>query len=113
MSAGRGIRTSNTSPPRSVCSFSRTVELDRDARRDDGLVLTRLTFDILGTIPVDVVETVVRVVRPGRTIELVEAAVTHNGRAAVVLRASPCSPSTPPTCTPPLPIHGNVIIATG
>lgn len=63
------------------------VELDRDGRRDDGLVLTRLTFDILGTIPVDVVETVVRVVRPGRTIELVEAALTHNGRAAVVLRA--------------------------
>ncbi len=63
------------------------VELDRDARRDDGLVLTRLAFDILGTIPVDVVETTVRVVRPGRTIELVEAALTHDGRAAVVLRA--------------------------
>ena len=78
-----------------------------DARRDDGLVLTRLAFDILGTIPVDVVETTVRVVRPGRTIELVEATLTHNGRAAVVLRAWLMQPPTPPTCTPPR-CHGSI-----
>ena len=63
------------------------VELDRDARRDDGLMVARLSFDILGTVPVDVVETCVRVVRPGRTIELVEATLSHEGRDAVLLRA--------------------------
>src|SRR3954462_4703661 len=63
------------------------VELDRDARRDDGLVVGRLSFDILGTVPVDVVDTGVTVVRAGRTIELVEATLSHGGRTAVVLRA--------------------------
>jgi hypothetical protein len=63
------------------------VEADRDSRRDDGLVVGRLSFDILGTLPVDVVEAAVRVVRAGRTIELVEATLSHAGRAAVVLRA--------------------------
>ena len=63
------------------------VERDRDTRRDDGAVVARLSFDILGVLPVDVVETAVRVVRAGRTIELVEATLTHAGRAAVVLRA--------------------------
>ncbi|MFZ2526952.1 MAG: thioesterase family protein [Rhodococcus sp. (in: high G+C Gram-positive bacteria)] len=63
------------------------VELDRDARRDDGLALGRLSYDILGTIPVDDVEVRVTVVRPGRTIELVEAVLAHDGRAAVRLRA--------------------------
>jgi hypothetical protein len=63
------------------------VELDRDARRDDGLVVARLSYDILGTVPVDLVDTDVRVVRAGRTIELVEATLSHNGRAVVLLRA--------------------------
>lgn len=63
------------------------VELDRDARRDDALVLGRLSYDILGVLPIDVVEVEMRVLRPGRTIELVEATLSHAGRAAVVLRA--------------------------
>ena len=67
--------------------LAHVVETDRDARRDDGLVVARLSYDILGTIPVEEVGTHVRVLRPGRTIELVEATVTHAGRAAVVLRA--------------------------
>lgn len=67
--------------------LAHVVELDRDARRDDGLQVARLSYDILGTIPVDVVETDVRVVRAGRTIELVEASLGHNGRTAVLLRA--------------------------
>src|SRR5919199_2164690 len=61
------------------------VECDRDVRRDDGLVLGRLSFDILGTLPIDVVEVGVRVLRPGRTIELVEATLAHGGRTAVLL----------------------------
>lgn len=63
------------------------VEADRDARRDDGLQLARLSYDILGTLPVDVVDTSVEVLRPGRSVELVEASLCHGGRRAVVLRA--------------------------
>ncbi|HET6968960.1 MAG TPA: thioesterase family protein [Ornithinibacter sp.] len=63
------------------------VETDRDRRRDDGLVVARLCYDILGTLPLDEVTLDVRVLRPGRTIELVEATLAHGGRAAVVLRA--------------------------
>jgi hypothetical protein len=60
---------------------------DRDRRRTDRLEMGRLSFDILGTVPVDVVEVAVRVVRPGRTIELVEAALRHADRDVVRLRA--------------------------
>lgn len=63
------------------------VEQDRDARRGDGLVLARLSYDILGTLPVDAVDVRVAVLRPGRTIELVEAALGHGGRTAATLRA--------------------------
>lgn len=67
--------------------LAHAVELDRDNRRGDGLVIGRLSYDILGTVPVDVVDITVSVVRPGRTIELVEATLAHAGRAAVRLRA--------------------------
>lgn len=63
------------------------VELDRDDRRADGLVLGRLSYDILGVVPVEEVEIEVEVLRPGRTIELVQATLAHAGRAVVVLRA--------------------------
>lgn len=63
------------------------VESDRDARRADGLVIGRLSYDILGTIPVGKMQIDVRLVRPGRTIELVEATLSHDGRDTVLLRA--------------------------
>ena len=63
------------------------VELDRDRRRADGLMVSRLSYDILGTVPVDVVDLDVRVLRAGRTIELVEATISHDGRTIVLLRA--------------------------
>jgi hypothetical protein len=63
------------------------VEADRDARRDDGLVVSRLSFDILGTMPVGVVTARVDVLRTGRTIELVEAVLHAAGRDSVRLRA--------------------------
>jgi acyl-CoA thioesterase len=63
------------------------VELDRDHRRDDHLHVGRLSYDILGVVPVDTVEVDVRVLRPGRTIELVEASLHHDGRTVVLLRA--------------------------
>lgn len=63
------------------------VEVDRDARRSDGLVVSRLSFDILGTMPVGVVTARVDVLRTGRTIELVEAVLHAAGRDTVRLRA--------------------------
>jgi hypothetical protein len=67
--------------------LAHAVEQDRDARRSDGLVLTRLGYDILGTVPIAELAVDVAVVRAGRTIELVEAVLSHEGRAAVRLRA--------------------------
>lgn len=63
------------------------VEVHRDARRDDALVLARVSYDILGVLPIDVVDVEIRVLRPGRTIELVEATLSHASRPAVILRA--------------------------
>lgn len=66
--------------------LAHAVELDRDSRRGDGLVLGRISYDIFGTVPVEVVETEVRVLRPGRTIELVEAVLGHAGRRIMAAR---------------------------
>jgi hypothetical protein len=67
--------------------LAHAVGSDRDARRNDGLVLTRLSYDILGTVPIEEFDVEVKVLRAGRTIELVEAVLTHAERAAVRLRA--------------------------
>lgn len=60
---------------------------DFSGRRDDDLQLTRLSCDILGTIPMEAVQVSVSVLRPGRTIELVETRLSHGGRDAVIARA--------------------------
>lgn len=67
--------------------LAHAVETDRDARRDDGLVVARLSYDILGTLPLEAVDVRVEVLRPGRSVELVEAVLSHAGRPAVRLRA--------------------------
>jgi hypothetical protein len=67
--------------------MAHAVACDRDRRRGDGLVLTRMSYDILGTVPIAEVGIEVHVVRPGRTIELVEAVLSSGGRADVRLRA--------------------------
>jgi hypothetical protein len=67
--------------------LTHVIETDRDARRDDGHALTRLSVDILGTMPVGELDIEVRVLRAGRTIELVEATLAHAGRMALVGRA--------------------------
>jgi hypothetical protein len=67
--------------------LAHAVERDRDVRRSDGLVLARLSYDILGTVPIAEVDIDVEVLRPGRTIELVEAVLAHAGRPVVRLRA--------------------------
>ena len=63
------------------------VELDRDARRAAGLVVASLSFDILGRIGLGEFTTGVRLLRPGRSVELVEAVASQGGRDAVRLRA--------------------------
>ncbi len=50
------------------------------------LLLSRVAFDILGVIPVGDVVVTARVIRPGRTIELVEAEMIAGNR--VVVRAT-------------------------
>lgn len=67
--------------------IAHAIECDHAGRRPDRLRIARLSYDILGTLPIDVVEIDVSVLRPGRTIELVEARLAHGGRVAVVARA--------------------------
>lgn len=63
------------------------IETDRDTRRSDGLVIGRLSFDIFGVVPIGAFDYEVRIIRPGRTIELVEATLAHAGRTIVSTRA--------------------------
>ncbi|MGH1550446.1 thioesterase family protein [Leifsonia poae] len=59
------------------------------AARDEptDLVLSRISFDILGFLDADVCDVHVETIRPGRTIELIEATVTIRGRRTVLARA--------------------------
>lgn len=58
-----------------------------EQQRGGDLQVARLSFDILGVLPLTPMEVSLEVLRPGRTIELVEATVTQGGRAAVRGRA--------------------------
>jgi hypothetical protein len=53
------------------------AEIDRFVadRGDDGLVLARITFDILGTVAIEEFDITVEVVCDGRTHDLLEAGV--------------------------------------
>lgn len=57
------------------------------ARPRDGLVLARISFDILGRLALDECEIRVETIRPGRTIELIEAVTLIAGRPVVRARA--------------------------
>lgn len=67
--------------------IAHAIETDLKARRTDDLVLGRLSYDILGTIPIGPVTIEVSVLRPGRTIELVEARMLYDQRPVVLSRA--------------------------
>lgn len=64
-------------------------ELERDlvTRRQSDLVISRLSYDIWGTVPMGEVATSVEIIRHGRTIELLGATLTHAGRTVLTLRA--------------------------
>ncbi len=53
----------------------------------DGLGLSRLTFDYLGVIDFTPVELSFSVLRPGRSVELVEGAISQHGRPVLRVQA--------------------------
>jgi hypothetical protein len=55
-------------------------------RGPDDMAVSRIGVDILGTLPIDRFDLTVEVVRPGRTVELLEAVVSAAGRPAVRAR---------------------------
>lgn len=63
------------------------VEREHRERREEHLAISRLSYDILGTVPIEPIGIGVEVLRAGRTIELVQATARHGGRPVVVLRA--------------------------
>ncbi|MDN6246622.1 MAG: thioesterase family protein, partial [Corynebacterium casei] len=63
------------------------TELDHARRDTEGVMLPgRINVEILGTLSFDAFHIETEVVRPGRTIELVEAVCIQNGRPAVRMR---------------------------
>jgi Thioesterase-like superfamily len=73
----------------------------------DGLLLARLTYEILKPVPVAEVEVQARVVRPGRSVELLEGELTADGAAIMTVRAwrvlATEAPAAGERSPPPLP----------
>lgn len=67
--------------------LAHAVEVDGASRREDPMVISRLSYELLGVVPMDVVDIEVEVIRPGRTIELVEVTYGHGARTGARLRA--------------------------
>jgi hypothetical protein len=82
------------------------------APRDD-MVVARFTCEILGAIPVGDLDIQARLVRPGRSVEFLEAVARAGGRDVArasawrVLRTS--SDSVPPGGDPPPPLPGSTV----
>lgn len=79
--------------------------LERCAPRD-GFVLARLTFEILRPVPVAEVTVAARVVRPGRSVELLEGELSADGEPVMTVRAWRVLAAAAPTVAPhdaPLP----------
>lgn len=66
--------------------IAHAMDVHRAAHGASGMSLARLSFDILGFLAADVCEIAVETLRPGRTIELVQATVVIAGRAVVLAR---------------------------
>lgn len=83
--------------------------IQRCAPRDD-MIVSRFTCEILGPIPVAELAVRAGVVRPGRSVEMLEAVAVAGGREVAraqawrVLRAG--SDAVPPRAAPPPPLAG-------
>lgn len=84
---GGGWNTSEQHVAPAFGLLAHAIETDHRSGPDEPLRLSRISYDILGTLPIGIVDVEIDVIRPGRTIELVEARLLHQGRAAVVARA--------------------------
>jgi Thioesterase-like superfamily len=82
--------------------------MERCAPREE-MTFVRVTCEILGAVPVGELEVSARVVRPGRSVELVEAVLSAGGRDAVrasgwrVLRTDAAAVPSRLAPAPPLP----------
>lgn len=63
-----------------------THELSQFAPQDN-MRIARISLDILGLIPFDEFTITTRCIRPGRTIELIEAVMSSRGRDCIIARA--------------------------
>src|SRR5215217_787248 len=88
-------------------------ELERCEARPE-MILARVSYEILNPVPVAEVEVEASVVRPGRSVELLEATLRAGGRPVVLARAwrtlrteapaagaDPAPPARPDAPTPP------------
>ena len=69
------VRSQHAGPPAAL--LGRALE---GTEPREGTLLARVTFEILGPVPVAEVEVESRVLRPGRTVELLEAQLSAGGR---------------------------------
>jgi hypothetical protein len=87
--------------------------IERCDPRDD-MIISRFTCEILGPVPVGEIGVEARVVRPGRSVEMVEAVLTGGGRAAASARAWRVlrteGPSVPPSPAAPPGLPGQPIV---
>jgi Thioesterase-like superfamily len=63
-----------------------------EALRADGMLVARLTYEFLRPVPLDPLTVEVRVVRPGRRLQLVEADLLEDGAPVVRARAVRLAP---------------------
>ncbi|GHD29064.1 thioesterase family protein [Nocardiopsis kunsanensis] len=98
--------------------IAHAIDRHLDQRPGHGLTLGRISYDILGRLALEECEVSVRTLRPGRTIELLEAVVTIAERPVVRARAwllatantsavaaAPEPPLDPPESFPRWPMH--------
>lgn len=99
-------RSQHGGPPSAL--LGRAIE--RCAPRDDVMV-ARMTVELLGPVPIGELEVRARMARPGRSVELVEAAISAGGRDVAraqawrVRRTSGASVASRHATAPPLPEH--------
>lgn len=94
------VRSQHAGPPAALLGRA----LETTEPRENTLI-ARVTFEILGPVPVAEVEVESRVLRPGRTVELLEAQLSAGGRPVMSARAwrlpATEAPGAPDTTGPP------------